>query len=434
MDEDFHFADAGSVENKIPEDKEFKQNIKRLIFGIIILLILIGLVILIFIISSSNSKDDYIHPKSDIIGEIQCIYDIESISLTQILGNDFIKNSNFDIEINGQKIKYSKEYKFSETGQQKVIFLLYDNLNMENMFKGVSSLYSVKMHSDKNAKIDFIDSAFENCLKLTNFKIIGFNLADLKSMKKLFYKSGLNSFDSDYLRTQNLLDISYMFAETNLEKIKMSLLDTSAVYNMSHLFEKCASLNDIYILELKTDKVKDMSYMFSGCEILESIDLSSLNTSNLENMSNMFKDCILLTSIDLSNLDTKNIVDMSYLFDSCSSLKKINLDNLDTSKVQNMAFMFSQLTNLESLDLSNFNTKNVKSMKSMFLFNRNLKELNLTNLNTQNVEDMSYMFENCISLQSIDVSSFDTRNVINIKGMFKDCQSITNLNLKNFVT
>ena len=264
MDEDFHLVDAGSIANKIPEDKELNQNIKKLIFGIIILLILIGLVVLIFIFSSSNSNDDYIHPKSDIIGKIQCIYDIESTSSTQILGNDFIKNSDFDIEINDQKIKYSKDYKFSETGQQKVIFLLYDNLNMENMFKGVPSLYSVRMHSDKYAKIDAMDSAFENCQKLTSFKIIGFNLEDLKSMKKLFYKSGLSIYESDYLITKNLLDISYMFAETNLEKIKLFLLDTSAVYNMSHLFEKCTSLNDIDILELKTDEVKDMSYMFSG--------------------------------------------------------------------------------------------------------------------------------------------------------------------------
>ena len=137
MDEDFHLADAGSVENKIPKDKELNQNIKKLILGIIILLLLIGLVVLMFIISSSNSKDDYIHPKSDIIGEIQCIYDIESTSSTQILGEDFVKSFDFDIEINDQKIKYSKDYKFPETGQQKVKFLLYDNLNMENMFKGV---------------------------------------------------------------------------------------------------------------------------------------------------------------------------------------------------------------------------------------------------------------------------------------------------------
>jgi len=152
MDEDFHLADAGSVVNKIPEDKELNQNIKKLILGIIILLILIGLVVLLFITSSSNSKNDYIHPKSDIIGEIQCIYDIESNKSTQILGNDFIKNSDFDIEINGQKIKYTKEYKFSETGQQKVIFLLYENLNMENMFKEVSSLCSVRMTQIKMPK------------------------------------------------------------------------------------------------------------------------------------------------------------------------------------------------------------------------------------------------------------------------------------------
>ena len=236
IDEDFHLADAGSIANKIPMDKELKENIRRFIIAIIFTVILIVSVILIIFYKTETYKK--IYTKVDIKGEIQCEFNLEiTSSQTKILGDDFSKRSEFDIEINGEKIKYSKNYKFSNLGLQKVKFLLYNDVNMENMFKGAVEISSIIMISDSNLKIKSINNAFEGCKKLKYFKINGFDPIEIKSMNKLFYKSGLESFNTDYLNTQSLEDISYMFAETSLTKIDFSLLDTAKVLYMSNLFE-----------------------------------------------------------------------------------------------------------------------------------------------------------------------------------------------------
>ena len=231
MNEEFNFEDAGSVNKQIPENKTLKKHITKIIMATVIILLLIIIVIIIISLSlsSSGEKKEKTYTDEDIIGKIKCVYNIE-VSNVAILGNDFVKESDFDIEINGKKIKYSKEYHFTEFGQQNITFLIYNNLNMNNMFKDISSLTSVEMISDKNAKIISMNSAFENCRQLSTFTISGFNLVDLKSTHKLFYKSGLTSFNVDYLDTQNLLDISYMFSETNIEKIDLSLLNTINVF------------------------------------------------------------------------------------------------------------------------------------------------------------------------------------------------------------
>ena len=336
LEEDLHIEDVGSINQNLPENKKIKAKIKKLIIPIIFsnFIIVAVIIIIILIINKSDKKITK--------GEIQCEYYIELTSTeTNILGKDFNKKSDFAIEINDTIIKYTKYYKFSNIGIQKVKFLIYEDIKMEKMFKDVKALTSVIMKSEQNLKIKTVNSAFENCEKLTNVKIIGFNPMEIQSMSKLFYKSGIIYFNTDYLNTKNLLDISYMFAETPLKNIDLSLLYTSNIIDMSHLFENCTSLSEINLSNLKIEKVKNMANMFKGCENLEITDFSSIKTDNLENMSNMFSDCITLSSIDLSNLNTKLVKDMSFLFNNCNSLKKISIENFDTSNVVNMANLFA---------------------------------------------------------------------------------------------
>ena len=82
---------------------------------------------------------------------------------------------------------YSKEYQFKEIGENNVKIILYSDLNMTNMFKGVIDLIDVEMNSDeKKCKITSMESAFEECKYLEKFNISGFNTEELKSMHKLF--------------------------------------------------------------------------------------------------------------------------------------------------------------------------------------------------------------------------------------------------------
>ena len=141
-----------------------KLNKKIFLIGGISIGVLLLLIIIIIIIVNVSSDDDDNEKKPLIkIGEINCIYDVQTaIQNTKILGNDF-KNAEINIIIDGEDIGYSKEYKFKTIGEHKVTFNLYENLNMDYMFKDVKDLISVEMNSDKNCKITSMISTFENC-------------------------------------------------------------------------------------------------------------------------------------------------------------------------------------------------------------------------------------------------------------------------------
>lgn len=74
---------------------------------------------------------------------------------------------------------------------------------MENMFKDVSSIISVKLISEKNCKISSLVGAFQNCEKLNYFEINGFHTASIKSLKNTFYlSSNLERFNFSNFNTK----------------------------------------------------------------------------------------------------------------------------------------------------------------------------------------------------------------------------------------
>ena len=141
---------------------------KEFIIGLIAALILLLIILIIIIVILSKGDKNKKHR----IGEINLIYDVDRITIkTKILGDDYVKNSDFDIYINGKLIKYSKEFLFSQTGQNKVKILLYDNLNMDYMFKDIQNLISINMTSSLTCQISSMISTFENCKKILHLMV-----------------------------------------------------------------------------------------------------------------------------------------------------------------------------------------------------------------------------------------------------------------------
>jgi hypothetical protein len=195
-----------------------------------ILLLIILIVIIIIVIPSSKSKTKLL--------EVNCDFEIANTGdNTQLVGKNFAFDSK-DVEmyINNVKTEFKKEYKFDEFDIYRVDFHLYSNektINLNEMFKDVSSLRSVGMYSKNNAKIVSMQSTFENCEKLEAFQIIGVDTSELKSISKIFAKTKLRDLDFEQLKTTNIEDMSYMFADSELEHIDLSNLDTSNAKNLS---------------------------------------------------------------------------------------------------------------------------------------------------------------------------------------------------------
>ena len=161
---------------------------------------------------------------------------------------------------------------------------------------------------------------------------------------------------------------------------------------------------------IRTNNITDMSYMFEECNNLTSIgNLSVADTSNVSNMFAMFRGCSILSWLDLS-WNTSNVTDMGSMFENCSSLNELYVSSWDTSNVYNMLYMFSNCSNLYSLDLSNWYTYNVSDMSYMFNGCSNLYELYLNNFDMSMYPLTDYMFSGCYNLTylHLDYCSYDT--------------------------
>ena len=113
--------------------------------------------------------------------EITCIYTITDKGNNYILGKEFILNSISKIIVDDNKeiTSFTNEYNFDKVGNHTVKFVLNGDLNMDNMFKDISNLVSIKMNSKKNAKITSMKSTFENCNSLNEFNIEGFDTKEI---------------------------------------------------------------------------------------------------------------------------------------------------------------------------------------------------------------------------------------------------------------
>lgn len=166
-----------------------------------------------------------------------------------------------------------------------------------------------------------------------------------------------------------------------------------------HWFHNLTNLQDITGTQyLHTDYVTDMSYMFSGCR-LASLDLSRFNTEKVTNMQNMFASCSELTSLDLSSFNTASVKNMSYMLYGCANLESLDVSSFNTASVTNMNRMFSDCSSLACIDLRSFNTKQVTAMTGMFYSCSALATILAgDDWSTEAVTSHGYMFTNCTSL------------------------------------
>ena len=189
---------------------------------------------------------------------------------------------------------------------------------------------------------------------------------------------------ADKIRSISITSVPCVFYPGT--KFKNSTFESSPVFNtseftdMSHMFENCVNLKNIYTYS--TSNVTNMSHMFSGCTNL--ISIPELDTNNVTDMNGMFENCVNLTTIP--ELDTSNV---------------IAFGNKTTDK------------------------SGYPSTNGMFAGCSNLTQI--PKLNTTNGQYFSYMFFGCVNLTTIP--ELDTSNAIVIDRIFYDCSSLESLPL-----
>lgn len=99
---------------------------------------------------------------------------------------------------------------------------------------------------------------------------------------------------------------------------------------------------------------------------LNFINMSDINTSAITDMSYMFQNLTQLKGIN-ADFDTSNVTTFKYMFSGCKELTSLNLKRFKTTACTETLAMFRNCTNLETLDLRNFDITKVTSFSNMFL-------------------------------------------------------------------
>ena len=203
--EENQLLDDFTLGDVIQKKKSISPKMIYIIFGVISFIILITIIIVIIATSSQEKPSDQNKEKGESeengpqepsnIAEINCIYDVDrTTSETVLLGEEFQKNSKFYIFINDKRITYSKTYKFNKVGEQLVKFDIYEDINMDNMFKNVPNLIFVEMVTKNKISILSMKSTFESCINLIKVNITGkqrriVSTNNESSKKYIFYVS-----------------------------------------------------------------------------------------------------------------------------------------------------------------------------------------------------------------------------------------------------
>ena len=303
---------------KLPKNK-FCTKSKQLLFVLFCSLIALTIYLIIIISIIRNEKKDSSEkktepepeppkPKNETIGYINCTYLVHDNEELNLLNENFEIPLNFTIFVDDEKIETPQKYLSLENGKHNITYIFYNDINMDNMFKDVPYILSIDMSSKNNCSILSMKSAFENCSNLNTFKIEGFDTKELKSLKRLFYMTPIETIEFKNFNTENVTDMSYMFYATSIYSIKLSFLNTRSVINMAYMFAYSISLAFLDLPSFDTSNVVNMSHMFCHCEILGFLELQNFNTSKVEDMSYMFSGCYSISGILLSNFDTRQIL------------------------------------------------------------------------------------------------------------------------------
>ena len=127
-----------------------------------------------------------------------------------------------------------------QDGEFDVTIKIYsDEIKMGNMFS-LTNIKTANMTSEKHIKILDMESCFLFCQHLEKFTINGFHTNETKSLSKLFLNStDLKDVDLTNMNTSNITDMSFMFANTNIDTINLTNFKLSEVHELSGIFVGC---------------------------------------------------------------------------------------------------------------------------------------------------------------------------------------------------
>ena len=256
----------------------------------------------------------------------------------------------------GKNIKSFKGNSLNKVKSNYILKVIFNNLHTNKLLEIIR--YNKYIQKRMNKDINYYKKYLQIGIEIIPLENIYGNFINISNNDdKTYYHIYFNDNEEEIKR-------NYITKEDKVGKIKI-LIDYE-IKNLYGLFKDCKCIKILNFLRFNRKVNEDMSYLFSRYSSLEEIKFSNFITNNVTNMSHMFYECSSLKKLNLSNFNTNNVTDMRGMFYGCSSLEDLNLSNFNTNNVTNMSYMFYKCSFLEKLNLKNFNANKVKDMHAIF--------------------------------------------------------------------
>ncbi|MGE5356173.1 MAG: BspA family leucine-rich repeat surface protein [Deltaproteobacteria bacterium] len=209
-------------------------------------------------------------------------------------------------------------------------------------------------------------SAFYSCI---NMNLIAEDIPDLSSVTQLtdmfgacnlFNPIGNASIAFSNWNTQNITDMSGMFAETLIFNQPIGNWNTGVVQAMGGMFQGAIAFNQ-NLNSWNTENVTDMNGMFSEAHSFNQ-SLDGWNTGNVTDMSLMFQNANSFNK-PIGNWNMSNVTEMSFMFQGAASFNQ-SIILWNTGSVTHMDYMFHNAASFNQ-PISNFNLSSVANMVEM---------------------------------------------------------------------
>ena len=307
-----------------------------------------------------------------------------------------------------------------------------------------------------------MSSMFENCVKLTNINLSGFDTKNVTDMSSMFkYCVNLTNIDVTGFDTQKVTDVSSMFDSCKkLEELDLSSFVTTNVSSIISMFSQCINLKTIFVSEnwsLNSMALRNSEWMFAGCDKLHGgqgtseydLEINDATYAKIDGGESapgyltkkgeaafIAKEPYVIVKDNIATFYYNYYQDGGLPFqafasnwpdDICKSITKCVIDeSIKEYKPKTSVAWFNNLINLTEIEgLQNLNTENITSMERMFWYCQSLISLDLSSFNTAKVTDMSSMFSYCTKLQAIFVAKdWTTASVTESGGMFGNCLNL----------
>ncbi|MBO1138209.1 BspA family leucine-rich repeat surface protein, partial [Enterococcus faecalis] len=147
--------------------------------------------------------------------------------------------------------------------------------NISELFYGCSSLISLDLSNWNVSNVNDMSRVFQACSSLTSLDLSSWNVSSVKNMGAMFQgTTSLTSLNLSNWNTPSLEETWWMFVDSGIKELDLTMLSVSNVTNMSKMFRNNSALEKLNISTWKTDKTNvDMTQMFAGATNLKEVDM-----------------------------------------------------------------------------------------------------------------------------------------------------------------